>query len=110
MDRRVVPGRNDLSIPALGFVPGGGDVEALVAAARLAGVGVHPITPLYAPSPISDHPVSDDRPDHPGLVIGYASLDTGDIAHGIERLAAVLASPAARVPLRRRSPAKLHPK
>lgn len=63
------------------------DREALiVAAARAAGVGVYPITPLYDPSSLSD------RPDHPGLVIGYAGLDGREIALGIERLGAALDS------------------
>lgn len=64
----------------------------LVAAARAAGIGVYPITPLYHPSSVSP------RPDHPGLVIGYASLDGREIARGIERLAAVLEAAGERVP------------
>lgn len=64
----------------------------LVSAARAAGVGVYPITPLYDPSSISD------RPDHPGLVMGYASLDDRDITRGIEHLSAVLNAVAARPP------------
>lgn len=56
----------------------------LVAAARAAGVGVYPITPLYDPTSASE------RSDHPGLVMGYASLDNRDIMRGVERLAAVL--------------------
>lgn len=61
------------------------DQEAmLVATARSAGVGVYPITPLYAPS--SPY----DRPDHPGLVMGYASLDDREITRGIKRLSTAL--------------------
>jgi GntR family transcriptional regulator/MocR family aminotransferase len=81
---------------------------ALVAAAREAGVGVYPVTPLYAPlprdplprDPSSRDPASRpdppdaDRPNHPGLVIGYASLDQRDIARGVARLAAVLRAAA----------------
>lgn len=58
----------------------------IVSAARAAGVGVYPITPLYDPSSLSD------RPDHPGLVIGYAGLEDHEIAQGIERLGAALDS------------------
>ncbi|PWC77647.1 PLP-dependent aminotransferase family protein [Azospirillum sp. TSH64] len=61
----------------------------IVSAARAAGVGVYPITPLYDPSALSGRPDS-DRPDHPGLVIGYAGLDGREIAQGIERLGAAL--------------------
>ncbi|WP_377811754.1 PLP-dependent aminotransferase family protein (plasmid) [Azospirillum sp. A29] len=63
----------------------------IVAAARAAGVGVYPITPLYDPSSLSGRPDS-DRPDHPGLVIGYAGLEEHEIAQGIERLGAALDS------------------
>jgi GntR family transcriptional regulator/MocR family aminotransferase len=69
------------------------DQEAmLVAAARAAGVGVYPITPLYDPSSTSD------RPDHPGLVMGYASLDDRDITRGVERLTAALEAVSAQLP------------
>ncbi|CAO3404413.1 MocR-like pyridoxine biosynthesis transcription factor PdxR [Azospirillum palustre] len=63
----------------------------IVSAARAAGVGVYPITPLYDPSSLSGRPDS-DRPDHPGLVIGYAGLEDHEIAQGIERLGAALDS------------------
>lgn len=65
---------------------------ALVAAARAAGVGVHPVTPLYDPACPSE------RPDHPGLVMGYASLDEREIARGVERLACVLEAMATHPP------------
>lgn len=71
------------------------DREAvLVAAARAAGVGVYPVTPLYDPASDSG------RPDHPGLVMGYASLDGRDIARGVERLAAAIEGVTARRPPR----------
>ncbi|UEM07239.1 PLP-dependent aminotransferase family protein (plasmid) [Skermanella rosea] len=71
------------------------DREAmLVAAARAAGVGVYPVTPLYDPASASG------RPDHPGLVLGYASLDGRDIARGVERLAAAIEGVAAGRPPR----------
>ncbi|PWC84194.1 hypothetical protein TSH100_18550 [Azospirillum sp. TSH100] len=58
----------------------------IVSAARTAGVGVYPITPLYDPSAVSH------RPNHPGLVIGYAGLEDREIAQGIERLGTALES------------------
>jgi GntR family transcriptional regulator / MocR family aminotransferase len=69
------------------------DQEAmLVAAARAAGVGVYPITPLYDPLSTSG------RPDHPGLVMGYASLDDRGITCGVERLTAALEAVRAQLP------------
>lgn len=55
---------------------------ALVAAARRAGVGVYPLSPLYDPDN------TQGRPDAAGLVMGYAALDARRIARGVERLAA----------------------
>jgi GntR family transcriptional regulator / MocR family aminotransferase len=69
------------------------DQEAmLVTAARAAGVGVYPITPLYNPLSTSG------RPDHPGLVMGYASLDDRGITCGVERLTAALEAVRAQLP------------
>jgi GntR family transcriptional regulator/MocR family aminotransferase len=74
------------------------DQEAiLVAAARAAGVGVYPITPLYDPSSTSD------RPDHSGFVMGYASLDDRDITRGVERLTAALEGVTAQRPSQRQA-------
>jgi GntR family transcriptional regulator/MocR family aminotransferase len=69
-----------------------GQEAMLVAAARAARVGVYPITPLYDPTSTSD------RPDHPGLVRGYASLDDRDITRGVERLTAALEAVSAQLP------------
>jgi GntR family transcriptional regulator / MocR family aminotransferase len=66
--------------------------DGLVAAARAAGVGVYPVTPLYDPTSGSG------RPDHPGFVIGYASLSKREITRGVERLAAVLETATAQLP------------
>ena len=69
------------------------DQEAtFVAAARAAGVGVYPVTPLYDPSSTSD------RPDQSGFVMGYASLDDRDITRGVERLTAALETVTAKRP------------
>jgi GntR family transcriptional regulator / MocR family aminotransferase len=65
----------------------------LVAAARAGGVGLYPITLLYDPTSTSD------RPDHPGLVMGYASLDDREITRGVERLAALLKAATAQLSL-----------
>ncbi len=67
--------------------------DTLVAAARAAAVGVYPITPLYDPLSISD------RPNHPGFVMGYASLNDPDITRGVERLAAALEAESTQISL-----------
>ncbi|WP_448952432.1 hypothetical protein [Labrys neptuniae] len=48
-------------------------------AARL-GLGLHPISPLYATAKAA-------RPDRAGLVMGYASLDIRQIERGVALLA-----------------------
>jgi GntR family transcriptional regulator/MocR family aminotransferase len=63
--------------------------EDLVARARAAGLGLYPITPLYAPAPAAA------RPDRAGLVMGYASLDPRSIEHGVRVLGEVLGAFAA---------------
>ncbi|APT58477.1 hypothetical protein RGI145_16530 [Roseomonas gilardii] len=57
--------------------------DALVAQARAVGLGLYPVTPLYAPSPAS-------RPGMAGLVMGYASLDEPAIERGVRMLRDVL--------------------
>ncbi|MEW6643217.1 MAG: PLP-dependent aminotransferase family protein [Pseudomonadota bacterium] len=56
----------------------------LVTRALAAGIGLHPITPLYDPAAPAE------RPDKAGIVLGYAALDERTIRHGIRRLATVL--------------------
>ncbi|MBL6456254.1 PLP-dependent aminotransferase family protein [Belnapia sp. T6] len=58
--------------------------EGLLARARDAGLGLYPVTPLYAPAPLAA------RPGAAGLVMGYASLDEQAIQRGVQRLGAVL--------------------
>lgn len=58
--------------------------HTLVAQARAVGLGIHPITPLYASAQTAT------RPDMAGLVIGYASLDERDISRGVRKLAGLL--------------------
>lgn len=60
------------------------DEAAVVAAAREVGVGVYPVSPLYAGPPGLSKP----RPA--GLIVGYASLDIEQICTGVRALAAVL--------------------
>ena len=61
------------------------DEPALVAAARARGVGVYPVSPLFAsPSPRS-------RSRQAGLILGYASLTVDQIRQGVRALAAALA-------------------
>ncbi|OAS27800.1 PLP-dependent aminotransferase family protein [Methylobacterium platani] len=62
-------------------VPAGGEA-ALVAAARAAGIGVHPVGPLYLRAAA--------RPDRAGLVLGFAGNGPEAIRAGIRRLAAVV--------------------
>ncbi|MFK3963438.1 PLP-dependent aminotransferase family protein [Ensifer adhaerens] len=60
--------------------------DALIARARAAGVGLYPVSPLYA---------ADDaghRPDRAGIVMGYASLEAAEIGKGVAALAQVLRS------------------
>lgn len=59
------------------------DEPALVAAARALGVGVHPVSGLYAGGAA--------RPAAVGLVIGYASLEVAAIAQGMAALGRALA-------------------
>jgi GntR family transcriptional regulator/MocR family aminotransferase len=62
-----------------------GQEEALVARAQAAGLGLYPVTPLYACPPAA-------RPDTAGLVMGYAALDEQAIRRGARLLAEILAS------------------
>ena len=61
------------------------DEAALVEAARRAGVGVYPVSPLYAQASPRRHP----RPA--GLILGYAGLTPAQIGQGVRLLGAVLA-------------------
>ncbi|CAN7222027.1 PLP-dependent aminotransferase family protein [Rhizobium rhizogenes] len=56
----------------------------LIERARLAGIGLYPVTPTYA---AADAPY---RPDRAGFIIGYASLDEHQIERGVDALARVL--------------------
>jgi len=61
------------------------DETAVVAAARDQGVGVYPVSPLFAPPPRG-------QPKRPGgLMLGYASLTVEQIEQGVKILAGVLA-------------------
>lgn len=61
------------------------DEPALVAAARDQGVGVHPVSPLFASPPACN------RPGHAGLILGYAALTVDQIRQGIRSLAEAIA-------------------
>lgn len=61
----------------------------LVAAARAKGVGVYPVTPLFANLSASTHPWP------AGLILGYASLTIEQIQQGIFILASVITELAA---------------
>lgn len=58
--------------------------EDLVARAHAMGLGVYPVTPLYAPAPATALPAT------AGLVMGYASLEEGVIRRGVRMLGEVL--------------------
>lgn len=58
--------------------------DALIARSHRAGLGLYPVTPLYAPTPMAA------RPDIAGLVMGYASLDERAIGRGVQILGEVL--------------------
>jgi GntR family transcriptional regulator / MocR family aminotransferase len=53
----------------------------LIEAARLKGLGIYPLSPLYDPR----HPGR--RPAELGLVMGYAALEARQIERGCELLA-----------------------
>lgn len=62
------------------------DEPALVAAARAAGVGIYPLSALYAGA-------ASRGPTRPaGLMLGYASLTLDQIDQGVRTLAALLAT------------------
>ena len=67
----------------LNQVPQGRE-DALIARARAAGIGLYPVSPLYAAA------APPDRPGVAGLVIGYAGLDKRTIDRGIQLLGALL--------------------
>jgi len=58
--------------------------NALVAHAQAAGLGLYPVSPLYASAAAAD------RPGIAGLVMGYASLGEGSIDRGVRILSEVL--------------------
>ena len=58
--------------------------DALITRAQAAGLGVYPVSPLYAPIP------TEARRDTAGLVMGYASLDEGTIDRGVQMLREIL--------------------
>lgn len=57
---------------------------ALVAAARERGVGVYPVSPLFA------SPAPQARPLQAGLILGYASLTVDQIRQGVRELATAI--------------------
>lgn len=56
---------------------------AIVAAARTAGIGLYPVSPLYDPTEM--------RPAAAGFILGYAGLDADALRRGVAALATVLA-------------------
>ncbi len=69
----------------------------LVAAARARGVGLYPVSPLFA------GPRARTRPGQAGLILGYASLTVDQIREGVRAVAAVIATlPAAAMRQRSR--------
>jgi GntR family transcriptional regulator/MocR family aminotransferase len=64
----------------------------LVARARAAGLGVYPVSPLYARATAAE------LPSTVGLVMGYASLDERAIERGVRTLKEVLDSLPAKEP------------
>lgn len=57
---------------------------AIVEAARAAGVGLHPVSPLYD--------ATEPRPAAAGFVLGYAGLDADALRRGVAVLATILAA------------------
>lgn len=56
---------------------------AILAAARAAGIGLYPVSPLYDPT--------EPRPAVAGFILGYAGLDADALRRGVAVLATVLA-------------------
>ena len=56
---------------------------ALIAAARAAGIGLYPVSPLYDPAV--------PGPKTAGLVLGYAGLDAEALRRGVAALATIIA-------------------
>lgn len=56
---------------------------AIIDAARAAGVGLYPVSPLYDPT--------EPRPFTAGFILGYAGLDADALRRGVAVLASVLA-------------------
>lgn len=69
--------------------------DALVARAHAVGLGLYPVSPLYASAQATA------RPDKAGLVMGYASLDQRAIERGVRTLKEVLETFAAEENARR---------
>jgi GntR family transcriptional regulator / MocR family aminotransferase len=63
--------------------------DALIERAHAAGLGLYPVTPLYASAQTTA------RPDRAGLVMGYASLNGWAIKQGVRTLKEVLETFAA---------------
>lgn len=63
------------------------DEDALIARARTRGLGLYPVTALYAAA-------ETPRPDAAGLVIGYAALEERAIRRGVAVLADVIRATA----------------
>lgn len=59
--------------------------QAVIEAAAALGLGVYPISPLYAEEEAAV------RPDRAGLVLGYAALDVRQIERGVELLDCAIA-------------------
>ncbi|TIX09784.1 MAG: PLP-dependent aminotransferase family protein, partial [Mesorhizobium sp.] len=60
-----------------------GRETAIIAAARAAGIGLYPVSPLYDPS--------GPRPETAGFIMGYAGLDAEAVRRGVAVLARILA-------------------
>ncbi|MDG4876412.1 PLP-dependent aminotransferase family protein [Mesorhizobium sp. WSM4935] len=56
---------------------------AIIAAARDAGIGLYPVSPLYDPS--------GPRPETAGFILGYAGLEAEALRRGVAVLATILA-------------------
>lgn len=67
-----------------------GQEDDIVAAASKAGVGLYPVSPLYAPGK--------PRPEAAGFVLGYAGLEADALRRGVQVLATVLATVLAGMP------------
>ncbi len=90
-DRAVVAG-TDAGLHMVLWLPGipTDQESALVADGLAAGIGLYPVSPLYAPNGGLGGRLGGERPACAGLVLGYAALTEEALCRGVAVLAGVV--------------------